>query len=709
MIYDQYPDNYSAIQDDNTDNYNILSENPPFSEPPKEFYSIGTDPETGLKDKIIQNHGHDSKQAHFVNELEDFLSNPDQYHQASQQFKNYVRQHTVIPKNTGYFLDGFINSGYIKALESISAPGSDKALCFYEQYARDNGTSLPEAFLFGPNGSARRALSDWKLEEALRGQHRGPQRPKCQEIEKIYDKAFHNTFQIPEYRNEKNQYTQIDLPSEIKNLPKGLEGTLNEVFYRSPQLYCGRWYKGIKRLKGDLPYEILETITIELLKKQGKCDSSYIIPDVSKLEQLIEKANHSGQNPFLSLYHQLDKRTLKKKWKEARGLLNDYAVKLWKERKPLGKIEKQKDFPGTIYLNHGRYYWLPKYGEKVVPLIPEKDKNRIPGGLYKNEPGGYFWWIPRLKFRRRMIPEGEKVATKDLKTAQMLQQKEWESIQENEPQLAKKLKNQRKWGTTTTHKPTAVKIAKKIWDRMQKNDPKTALRIATDHRPDSQKPDMDEVWPSWEEQTIRLKGMDYSPKLPIVYPKQRIHDEWKYGLRVPENLKPIVDKMKTVDWIARDTRLVFDDNKYPATKEMAIQSNGLDWTNEQEDKGTKYNIYGVTSLDYQTGRIQFKVYRPGYHSSETLAEEIYHIVYEMIRQEKPKTFAEIHKWHEKEIKSGIDPTLDLSERFSKAMAQEEMGYKQSLPRSVVKQAQKIFSENNTVSSGTLRNVKNAFL
>jgi hypothetical protein len=52
--------------------------------------------------------------------------------------------------------------------------------------------------------------------------------------------------------------------------------------------------------------------------------------------------------------------------------------------------------------------------------------------------------------------------------------------------------------------------------------------------------------------------------------------------------------------------------------------------------------------------------------------------------------------------------LDISEAFSQAMAEEESGHKSSLPRTVVKQAQKIFSENSRISPEVLEKVKRSW-
>jgi hypothetical protein len=263
----------------------------------------------------------------------------------------------------------------------------------------------------------------------------------------------------------------------------------------------------------------------------------------------------------------------------------------------------------------------------------------------------------------------------------------------------------RKWGTATKHKPTAVKIAKKIWEHIQENNPEMAARIISYKTPERTKPDIDAVWPTWAEEKARLDSMDNKPQIPIVYPKQDIQDEWKYGLRVPKILEPMVKKMKKVDWLVKDAMLVFDDYIPSASKEIAIKSNGKDWTNEQERKNKNYVIQGSTSIDRDTGRIRFTVYRPGYGSPRALTEEVYHVVLPIIREASPSTFRAIQTWHRKNIDNGGDSTLDISEAFSQAMAEEELGHDSGLPQSVVKSARKIFSEKNEVSPSIMEKVK----
>jgi len=680
------------------------------SNPFGEFYSVGIDETIGLKEKITDVHGTDSEQVGFINDLEDFLGNSDKYSQASQKFKNYVRNHIKTPRNADFFVDEFTNSGYILALERLRAPSSGNDLDYYKDYAASHNITVPQAVMYGPNGTAKQAFSKWRTEEFLRGQHRSDCKPENEQMAKIYEKATTNTYGLPAAKNKSGDFEQIAISDDKNDLPVGIEGEIVKAFGRERKLYNGSWYKGTKRLSGDLAYRIVEAMAIELLAKQNNDKSSGFITSQSELEKIIENANESGQDAFLALYDHCgkNKKPLKYAWNKARETLNDYAETLWQQRDTFKEqiaIKSSKELPGTIYLNNGRYYWMPKNGEKTVALVPEKEKNKLPGSLFRNKPGGYFWWIPDHKFRRRMIPDGRKCATKDLNTAKKLQQQEWKNIQKYEPKLAAELKGMRKWGVATKHKPTATKIAKKYWNQMQKSEPQTVVRIMSDKRPEINKPDIDVVWPSWTEQKERLSLLENKLQMPIVYPKQNLRDEWKYGLRVPEKLESMVKKVKKVDWLAKDAMLVFEDKSPIVSKNIAIQSNGKEWTEKQYQENNQCYIQGCASIDKDSGRFKFTVYNPGYNSESVLAEEVYHVVFEVIREASPKTFKTIQKWHNKNINNGSDPTLNISETFSQAMAKEELGYSSSLPRNVVKCAKKVFSGKNGVKPCVVGKVK----
>lgn len=670
----------------------------------REYYSVGIDTGMGLKEKIEHVHGTDSQQVSLIGELEHFLNDPKNYQQATNKFRGYVKNKAKAYNNSDELVDELVNAGYIKTLQQLSYPNSGKELDYFKDYAETHDITLPQAVLFGPNGSARKALKEYQRDEMLRGQHRKTTKPANLEMAKMYDQATGNTQSLPKVIDQHGNYETIDISEDKGKLPLGIEGLIGQVFGREKALRRQSTYKGAQRLKGDLSYQVLEAMTVEVLAKQTGYQANISSSD---LEQIIEKANMSGKDVFTELYYSIDDNTLKSAWNEARKKLNDYALNLWKERN--GFDEEcikyvEKELPGTVHLNGTRYYWRPKRGEVKYSLVPEKEKNKLPGCLSKRKTSGYAWVMPHIKFQRKLVSKGQKFATKDLKTARRLQKKEWKKIQREEPQLAEKIRSVR-WGKATKHKPTAVKIAKNIWRQIQEDDPEMAARIMSDRRSDISKPDIDKVWPNWKEQKQRLKLLNNKPQLPIVYPKQSLHSEWSYGLRVPEKLDTMVNKMKRVDWIRENTMLVFDDSSPFPVMDIAAQSMGQKWADEQSLENNKCVIQGCSSIDKDNGRFKFTVYDPGYSSPKTLAEEIYHVVFGIMKETEPETFEAIERWHEKIIKNGGDPTLNISEAFSQAMAEEELGARSLLPRGVVKQAKRLFSKKSRVPSEVIATVK----
>jgi len=680
------------------------------TETPARSCSIGINKDPTIKEEISRVHGSRSRQIRAVNQLEKMLGDSEAASEASHKFNNFIRGHIPRPYHNEALVDEFTNSGYIIALERLRAPGSSNDLDFYERYATRHGMSVPAAMLYGPNGSAREAFSRWRLAEALRGQHRSGSRPADERMAQAFDQAITNTRRLPQTEDRHGQTRPMGIRAECGRLPVGMESQINKAFGREPQLYQSGWYKGTKRLSGDLPYRILEALAVEILINGNGQRDDDSDGRRSKLEKIVEDANHTGRDAFVALYEtaEIGKQNCRYAWNQARRILNNRAENLWRERRrpdrPIAR-SVERGLPGTVYLNNGRYYYLPKQGYKPLALIPKKAQSRIPGSLLKNDPGGYFWWIPSLKFRRRMVPQGQKYATKDLKTAQRLQRQTWRQIQQDEPELADKIKGMRKWGAATRHKPTAYRLARNLWDRMQQEDPLTAGRILSDGSPQASRPDVDVVWPSWDEQQARMKGLRNGPTLPIIYPTQGIHQEWKHGLRPPKGLEAMVEKAKGVDWMVRDTMLVFDDNT------PIVPTNGAGALNRYERAETPLQphrrcvVEGTTFVDNDTDRLRIAIYRPGFGQQRVLANEVYRIVLAILGQAQSPTYHAVQSWYTKRVGQGLESEQAMEQAFAHEMGLEETGVRGSLPRSVVKRAQDIFSRNASVSAETMTKVK----
>ena len=218
-------------------------------------------------------------------------------------------------------------------------------------------------------------------------------------------------------------------------------------------------------------------------------------------------------------------------------------------------------------------------------------------------------------------------------------------------------------------------------------------------------PDIDKIWPTWRQEKARLALMRERPRMPIVYQQQDTHEERKFGLRPPEAMRELVERMKGINWIVEHCILVFDDHWPAASPFIAIQSRGRRWYKEISDRGQRFVIQGCTLIDKDAGRIRITIYRPGFGEPRVLAEEIYHVVFRIARKVNRKMHEAIQRWHKGRLKNGGDPTVCLDEAFSKAMALEESGVATDLPRSTVKDAKKTCSVTSSVSDTLMEGVK----
>lgn len=225
----------------------------------------------------------------------------------------------------------------------------------------------------------------------------------------------------------------------------------------------------------------------------------------------------------------------------------------------------------------------------------------------------------------------------------------------------------------------------------------------TDHIPGM--PDIDRIWPTWEQEKARLELMYERPRLPVIYQQQDTHEERKYGLRPPEALRELVERMKGNDWFTKHCLLMFDDNTPEATRAMAVQSNGEAWTREKESAGKRLVVQGCTAIHKDTGRIGITIYRPGFDEPGVLTEEMYHIVFGVMRQTYPEMYRATQRWYEHRLSNGADPTVSLDEAFSKAMGLEEVGKATGLPRDIVRDARGLFWEAGSLPDCVMDRVK----
>jgi hypothetical protein len=221
-------------------------------------------------------------------------------------------------------------------------------------------------------------------------------------------------------------------------------------------------------------------------------------------------------------------------------------------------------------------------------------------------------------------------------------------------------------------------------------------------------PDIDKIWPTWEQQKDRLAQFNERARMPIIYQQQDTHKERKFGLRPPEALRDLVERMKGVGWLVHHCLLAFDDNWPSASQEIAVKSRGRRWCDDIKKRGRRFVIQGCTWVDKDAGRIRITIYRPGFGNEKVLAEEAYHVVFGIIREADPTAHRATQRWYKSRLKSGADPTACLDEAFSKSMALEDSGVATSLPRSLVKRAQQVFSPAGRIPASVMDKVKTSW-
>jgi len=193
-------------------------------------------------------------------------------------------------------------------------------------------------------------------------------------------------------------------------------------------------------------------------------------------------------------------------------------------------------------------------------------------------------------------------------------------------------------------------------------------------------PKIDKVWPTWKEQKARLASMNVKPVMPVI------------GLTEKANsLVPLVNRMRKVNWLARNCMVVLDDHIPIANSDIAVQSRGQVWHGEIKRQGKNVSIYGSTAIDKDSKRILITLFEPAFNSSAVLAEEVYHMVYRIIGNTRSSIAKQIQRWYGKKVKSGL--AIEDVARF-----------KSDLPASVLHHAKKLFSPSCRVPDSVFKNM-----
>jgi len=279
----------------------------------------------------------------------------------------------------------------------------------------------------------------------------------------------------------------------------------------------------------------------------------------------------------------------------------------------------------------------------------------------------------------------------------------WKDIQKNDPHLADKILTDNR-PQATDHWHAQIKadgITRFIGSYKTKKEAQDAYRKEFEKihgYPAGYNvqciPKMDKVWPTWTEEKQRLALMNEQPKLPVIGNRSQT-----------EVLEPVIKQMQRVEWMVDHCMVVFDENHPSATEAVAVDSRGRKWLAEIKQCGKRPVIQGSASIDKQAQRIKITVYNQGAGYQQVLIEEIYHIVFEIIRHVACKTFASIQKWYVNEIKKGLDPTWQMHEAFAELMVQESRTPgSTSLPRHVVHYAQRVFSASHHVPAAVIKKI-----
>jgi hypothetical protein len=659
------------------------------------------------------------------------------------------------------FMDELFNGGYIRALQSLAVPSGPAHAQFARNYADEYGVSIAAALLFGPRGAAHEELVHFLAAEKVHGMHRNGASPHprwSKETTNIWYRA-EKIQNWPSLKNQNGKEVPLDVIEEQGTLPDGVVDSLRDIWRRQPAL---RNYVGTNRLSGDLPYQVIEDVVDVLARRRfSPLDET----QKARYNKIVKRANAQGVDSFCEAYQSLfaNKDRWRFLWNKARKLLHDYSMLLWESKNELLMAEgkrapasgvvyrparatacksKKRSMPGTIYLNRGGYYWVIARKMKPRPLVDPKCKPKVPGSFIVNN-GRYYWHIPGWVKRRGLVPEGERFSTKNKAVALRIAKKKWAQIRKDDPELAANVrKHTRINGTATKDRSVAEKVAAAMWKDIKKKDPELAAKLSTDRRPKAVDhwyayiavnrkkrfigsfksrqeaeaayarefekahgyppgynvqciPKIDKVWPTWTEEKARLALLNEHPKMPVI--GQSIKAEL---------LKPLVKRMQRVDWVVENCILVFDENSPVASQNVAVQSRGEKWYAEIKKQGRRPVIQGSASIDSDTGRIRITVYGPGFSQSGVLIEEVYHIVFEIIRHTSPRTFASIKKWYSNRLNQGLDPTWYIHEAFADLMVQEEKTPASTdLPRHVVKYAQRVFLPTDTVPDSAIERIK----
>jgi len=269
-------------------------------------------------------------------------------------------------------------------------------------------------------------------------------------------------------------------------------------------------------------------------------------------------------------------------------------------------------------------------------------------------------------------------------------------------------KNINSWAYAIDEMPEITETLGSVWEKSRDKLYSAALKGYERMADPPATPPCLEAWPSWQEELYRLEEISTSPQLRIVYPPQlRIKRNGEkgaccsaveriYGLRVPAKHTRLINTLKKNPWFAANCDVIYNYTRPYASPDIARLSLG-----DEYEPGKQYEIAGSWGIDGDTGRGRMTIYRAGFNRGQTLAEEVYHAVYDIIRStdngfgEKVERVA--HKYA---------PSKPPDEAFAKAMASETVSRGSSrLPKRVVNSVVDIVKGHRSVPADAIEQIR----
>ena len=204
------------------------------------------------------------------------------------------------------------------------------------------------------------------------------------------------------------------------------------------------------------------------------------------------------------------------------------------------------------------------------------------------------------------------------------------------------------------------------------------------------------AWGTFAEEKARLKKIDLTPKIITLG-----------DTNATQETSSLIEKHSKASYVGENTAIAISPGKFPAkpTKDVIIADKGKDWYDDHKNENIQ--IVGRTFFDRDSGRLTHEVFSEGTGQAGTLAEEIYHPVFDIIGETAPDSFEAIRSWHaDRPQRSGQNIDEDFAEEM--ALIETYPKFRSDLPKDVIKLARDIMSGKAPVSQDVMDKVKSRF-